>query len=157
MNHCKCTGSELPRCRQTGRCKCSQTTLCTCLAPSAPEAHWMRRGIQNQPGNMSISIFVLTKYFHNFHCKMSQLRTWGLAVAREAMASREARVAAILYFVLKSLDCERLVLGRFELRYWRKTAIWCCRQGSLLGFPPSSLNSRSPTPRVSPLPQASAG
>ena len=29
------------------------------------------------------------------------------------------------FFCSKSLECERLVLGRFELRYWRKPAeIW---------------------------------
>ena len=58
------------------------------------------RGTLDEEGNPKPTWqYVILNFFHNFHWKMSQIiTTWGLAVAREAMASREARVAAILNF-----------------------------------------------------------
>ena len=92
----RCTGSGSPRCRRKGRCKCSRTTLCTCLALSAPEAHSTMKGIQNQPARICHS---MSPFSQNSAQKISQLSaTCGLAVAREATARSEARVAAIFYF-----------------------------------------------------------
>ena len=114
-------------------------------------------------GNMTFNILWQHHYIYPiWHYKMSWVTTWGLAEAKEAMASREARVAAIFKSDFYPWDCERLMLGRFELRFWRKTAIWTGgrQAGKLVGF--SSENQfllpwhASPTPRVSPLPQASA-
>ena len=56
------------------------------------------------------------------------------------------------FFCSKSLDCERLMLGRFELRYWRKTAE--IRSG---GRQPGGFSSQQRlllSTRVSPPPQA---
>ena len=89
-------------------------------------------------GNMTFNILWQHHYIYPiWHYKMSWVTTWGLAEAKEAMASREARVAAIFKSDFYPWDCERLMLGRFELRFWRKTAIWTggIRQAGLLGFP----------------------
>ena len=93
----RCTGSGSPRCRRKGRCKCSRTTLCTCLALSAPEAHsTTMKGIQNQPARICHS---MSPFSPNSAQEISQLSaTCGLAVAREATARRETRVATILFF-----------------------------------------------------------
>ena len=86
-----------------------------------------------KPTCQKMSIFRFSHKISQFPPNSVQVKTWGLAEAREATARNEARVAAI-FFCSKSLDCERLVLlGRFELRHLRKPAeIWTA--GRLDGF-----------------------
>ena len=48
------------------------------------------------------------------------------------------------------------MLGRFELRFWRKTAIWTGGRQACWVFLWEAIPPPCPDPRVSPLPQASA-